>query len=245
VFERAALLLRATTRLKVATGIVSIWAATPAEVAAGTKELSDEFPGRFVLGLGVSHGPIVDREEAGRYSKPFTRMVEYLDELDALPDAVPKDERIIAANHPRMLGLAAERSLGSHTYLVPPSHTREARELLGAGPILAPEQSVVLEQDPERARTIARDHLNSPYMGLPNYTRNWIKHGLGEDDLLDRGSDRLIDTVVAWGGPETIAERVGAHHEAGADHVALQVLSDDRTRLFRDEWRELAGALIR
>jgi probable F420-dependent oxidoreductase len=244
VFARAAALLRATKRLKVATGIVSIWTATPEEVSAESNALEQEFPGRFVLGLGVSHGPIVDREEAGRYRKPLTRMTEYLDELDRLPDGVPADRRILAANHPKMLRVAAERSLGSHTYLVPPEHTRWAREQLGQGPILAPEQGVVLIEDPEQARAAARDHLTNPYIGLPNYTKNWLAFaGADEDDLRDGGTDRLVDAIVAWGGIDRVVERIRAHHEAGADHVCIQVLNGDRTRLFRDEWRALAEAL--
>jgi probable F420-dependent oxidoreductase len=242
VFVRAATLLRATKQLKVATGIVSIWTATPKQVSAEHKALSASFPGRFVLGLGVSHGPIVDKEEEGRYQKPLTKMQEYLDDLDAI-ESVPKDERILAANHPRMLGVAAERSLGSHTYLVPPEHTREARGLLGTGPVLAPEQGVVFLSDPAKARAAAREHLNSPYMTLPNYTRNWIKYGLSEDDLRDGGSDGLVDEIVAWGGVDQAVARVRAHQEAGADHVCIQVLNGDRTKLFRDEWRRLADAL--
>jgi probable F420-dependent oxidoreductase len=244
IFERAGVILAATTRLKVATAIVSIWSATPTEVAAGHEALAQAFPGRFVLGLGISHAPIVDREEAGRYTKPFTRMGEYLDELDALPNAVPRDERLIAAIYPKMLALSAERTLGTHPYLVPPEHSREAREILGPTALLAPEQSVVLESDPERARAFARHHLNNPYMGLPNYTRNWLKYGLDESDLLDGGSDRLVDSIVAWGGIEQLVDRVGAHHAAGADHVCLQVLQEDRARIFRDEWRMLAEALL-
>jgi probable F420-dependent oxidoreductase len=243
IFERAAALLAATERLVVATGIISIWSLTAAEMKAARQTLEVAYPGRFLLGLGVSHGPIVDRAEAGRYRKPVTKMLGYLDELDAGDDAVPVDARILAANHPRMLGVSAERALGSHPYLVPPRHTAWARELVGEGPILAPEQSVILETDPARARELGRRHLNQPYITLPNYTSNWLKQGLTEDDLLNGGSDRLVDAIVGWGSPEQVAARVGEHLDAGADHVCLQVLQDDRTALRLEEWRQLAAVL--
>ena len=242
VFERAGALLGATSRLVIATGIVSIWNTPPEEVAAAHAWLTDAFPDRFLLGLGISHGPLVDRDDPGRYRKPLTKMREYLDALDGRADAVPKDERIIAALHPKMLALAAERSLGTHPYLVPPAHTEQARAVLGAGPVLAPEQSVVIETDAERARGLAREHLET-YLGLPNYTKNWLHHGLDESDLLDGGSDRLVDSIVAWGTAEQVAERVRAQQSAGADHVCLQLVGGDRTQLYRDEWRALAAAL--
>jgi probable F420-dependent oxidoreductase len=240
IFERAGALLGATSRLVVATGI--IWNTTPEEVAAAHAWLTDAFPGRFLLGLGISHGPLVDRDDPGRYRKPLTKMREYLDALDGRADAVPKDDRIIAALHPKMLALARERSLGTHPYLVPPAHTEQARAILGSGPILAPEQSVILDADAERARSLARQHLTT-YLGLPNYTKNWLYHGLDESDLLDGGSDRLVDSIVAWGTVEQAAERVRSHQKAGADHVCLQLVGGERTQLYRDEWRALAAAL--
>jgi probable F420-dependent oxidoreductase len=241
VFERAAALLAATESLVIATGIVSIWSAPATELAAARAALEAAYPGRFLLGIGISHAPIVDRAEPGRYRKPVSTMLAYLDELDAA--GMRPSERILAALHPRMLGVAAERAVGAHPYLVSPRHTRWARERLGTGPVLAPEQSVVLESDPVKARGIARQHLNSPYITLPNYTRSWFQHGLEEADLRDGGSDRLMDTIVAWGDVGQVVSRVRAHHEAGADHVCLQVLDGDRTRLQREAWRALAAAL--
>jgi probable F420-dependent oxidoreductase len=242
VFERAAALLGATTHLVVATGIVSVWNTPPEEAAAAHAWLTDAFPHRFLLGLGISHGPLVDRDDPGRYRKPLTKMRAYLDALDDGADAVPAGERIVAALHPKMLALAAERTLGTHPYLVPPAHTQVARGILGTGPVLAPEQSVILETDATRARELARQHL-ATYMGLPNYTKNWLHHGLGESDLAGGGSDRLVDSIVAWGTAEHAAERVRTHRGAGADHVCLQVVGGDRTALYRDEWRALAAAL--
>ena len=243
IFERAGALLGATTSLIVATGIVSVWSTTPEEATAAHAWLTDAYPGRFLLGLGISHGPLVDRDDPGRYRKPLTKMREYLDALDGRADAVPKDERIIAALHSKMLALAGDRSLGTHPYLVPPAHTEVARNILGTGPVIAPEQSVVLDTDAERARSLAREHLET-YMGLPNYTTNWLHHGLDERDLLDGGSDRLVDSIVAWGTVEQAAERVQAHRAAGADHVCLQVVGTERAKLYREEWRALAAALL-
>jgi probable F420-dependent oxidoreductase len=241
VFERALDLLDATDRLVVATGIVSIWTVTPADAAAGFQRVAERHPGRFLLGLGVSHAPFVDAEEPGRYRRPVALMERYFDELDAQPDPVPQAERAVAALGPRMLELARRRSAGSHPYLVSPEHTRYARELLGPDALLAPEQPVVLERDAAHARAVAREHLTTPYLGLPNYRNNWLRQGLTEDDLAGAGSDRLVDEVVAWGDAEAVAARVREHHAAGADHVCVQVLP--RGTVLRDEWRELAAAL--
>jgi probable F420-dependent oxidoreductase len=235
-------LLDATTRTVVATGILNVWMHEPADVAAGHAHLTSAHPGRFLLGLGVSHAPAVERTDQ-EYRRPFTKMVEYLDALDAAVPAVPHDEQVLAALGPRMLELAAQRTAGAHPYFVPPEHTAVAREVLGAGPLLATEQMVVLERDPASARAVAREHA-SRYLVLPNYTNNLRKLGFGDDDFAAPGSDRLIDAIVAWGDAEAIVERVRAHHDAGADHVCVQVLVADPAAFPREEWRTLAPALL-
>lgn len=241
-FERARDLLDATRRIVVAPGIASIWTHTAADAAAAHHALTQAHPGRFLLGLGVSHAHLVDREEPGRYSRPLTKMREYLDSLDAAPTPVPIEQRILAALGPRMLELARNRSAGAHPYLGTVEHTRRAREVLGPGPLLAPELAVVLETDPSRARAIAREHLTF-YLQAPNYTNNWLKLGFTLDDLAAGGSDRLVDEVVAWGATDAIRERITEHHRAGADHVCLQVLTPAAAELPIGGWRTLAAAL--
>ncbi|HKF18949.1 MAG TPA: LLM class F420-dependent oxidoreductase [Candidatus Dormibacteraeota bacterium] len=242
IFERARDLLDATRRVVVAPGIASIWTHTAADAAAAHHALTKAHPGRFLLGLGVSHAHLVDREEPGRYSRPLTRMREYLDRLDAAPTPVPVGERILAALGPRMLELARDRSAGAHPYLGTVEHTRRAREVLGSGPLLAPELAVVLETDRSQARSTARQHLTF-YLRAPNYTNNWLKLGFTPDDLAGGGSDRLVDEVMAWGSTDAIRERIAQHHEAGADHVCLQVVTPRTSDLPLDEWRTLAAAL--
>lgn len=239
-FELARDLLDATSRISVATGIASIWMHPAGEVAAAHHALTLDYPNRFVLGLGVSHAHLVNRHQPDRYERPFDHMRAYLDALDAAPTPVPAAERVLAALGPRMLELARERSAGAHPYLVTVDHTRRAREILGAGPVLAPEQAVVLETHPDRARAIAREHL-SIYLQAPNYTNSWLRLGFTPDDFTNGGSDRLVDALVAWGGIDTIRERVAQHLLAGADHVCLQVLTADRTAMPRSEWEALAA----
>jgi probable F420-dependent oxidoreductase len=240
LFELVRDVLDATNRLVVATGIASIWVHPAAEVAATHHALTLAHPHRFLLGLGVSHARIVDRDEPGRYSRPVERMSAYLDALDAAPSPVPVGERVLAALGPRMLAMARERTAGSHPYLVTPEHTRQAREALGPDRILAPEQAVVLSSDPVEARRIARQHL-AMYLQAPNYTNNWLRLGFSQDDLAEGGSDRLVDALVAWGSVDAIRERVDAHLLAGADHVCLQALTGDPQTLPRAEWRTLAA----
>lgn len=234
-------ILGATRTLTVATGILSIWLHSAAETAAMHARITAAFPGRFLLGIGVSHAPLVAR--AGQtYDKPLSAMKAYLDELDAAPVPVPRSQRVIAALAPRMLALAKDRSRGSHPYLVTPEHTRYARSVLGPDALLAPEQMVVLETDPERARTVARDKLEL-YFGLPNYVANLMRTGFLPEDVEHGGSDRLVDAIVAWGTPESIAARVVEHRAAGADHVCVQVLPVDGESIPRTAWRTLAPAL--
>jgi probable F420-dependent oxidoreductase len=183
---------------------------------------------------------MVDRMEGARYGKPLSKMRSYLDALDAQPAPVPPSERVLAALGPKMLDLARERAAGAHPYFVPVAHTRFARERLGPGPLLAPEQGVVLDDDPAAAKAKAREHV-ARYLQLPNYTNNLLRHGLTEDDLRDGGSDRLLDAIVVTGGVEAVAERIREHRDAGADHVCLQVLGAGLLPLA--EWRALAEGL--
>ena len=243
----SALLLSASERIVVATGIASMWARGPLAMSQAHKTITEAHPDRFLLGIGVSHQPAVEGFHRADYSKPYSKMVAYLDAMDrALYLATPpttEPRRVLAALGPRMLELAAERADGAHPYFVPVEHTAFAREHLGPDSWLCPEQAVVLETDPGRARTLARK-ATSMYLGLPNYTNNLRRFGFGDDDFADGGSDRLVDAIVAWGDTDAIAARVAAHHEAGADHVALQVLGEGPGYLPLREWRELAPALL-
>jgi probable F420-dependent oxidoreductase len=243
VFESASALLGATSRVVVATGILNLWMHPPGEVAAGHARLASDHPGRFLLGVGVSHALLVDAAQPGRYARPLAVTRRYLDELDAASPPVPVGERALAALGPGMLALARDRTRGAHPYLVSPEHTRVAREVLGDGPLLAPEQSAVLETDPARAREVARQHL-AIYLGLPNYVNNLRRLGFGADDVAPPGSDRLVDGVVAWGDLDAVARRVREHRDAGADHVCIQVLTTDLRVAPRAAWRELGPALV-
>jgi probable F420-dependent oxidoreductase len=235
-------LLRATTRIIAATGILNIWMHDPDEVAQRRASWSPDWQRRFLLGLGVSHAPLIDHEHPGRYVKPFAKMVDYLDRLDRAAAPFPADARVLAALRPRMLGLARDRAAGAHPYFVPPEHVARAREILGSGPMIGVELAVVLDRNPSSARATARRHT-ATYVGLPNYTNNLRELGFSDDDFADRGSDRLVDAIVAWGDVDTIARRVSAMRDAGADHVCVQVIraDDDVPRV---DWRELAPALV-
>lgn len=238
---RFATLLGATERAVVASGIVSIWHGAAPEVAGAVAQLEADHPGRFLLGLGASHAPNVERIGV-RYERPYSRMVAYLDELDAQGPAVAPDRRVLAALGPRMLELAAARSAGAHPYFVPVEHVGRAREILGPDPLLAPEIAVVLDEDPSSARAKARSHT-ARYLEAPNYTRNLRSFGFGDEDFAAAGSDRLIDAIVAWGTVETVARRVQAFLDAGADHVAVQVVADHSGFPF-GPYRALAPALV-
>ncbi len=243
---QAGLLLAKTSRIVVATGIANIYGRDPFAMACGQKTLSEAYPNRFLLGLGVSHIPLVERLRGHTYTKPLAKMSSYLDAMDQAPyDSVapPSTSRVLAALGPKMLELASKRADGAHPYNVPPEHTVEARRVLGAGPVLCPEQAVVLEADPAKARQIARNFL-AIYLTLPNYTNNFLRYGYTEDDCKNGGSDRLVDGIVAWGHMDAIRQRIAAHQAAGADHVCLQVLTADPKSLPLREWREFAGALI-
>ncbi|MGW0927523.1 LLM class F420-dependent oxidoreductase [Streptomyces sp. NPDC002644] len=230
-------LLAASSRIAVATGILSIWQHDAAMVAEQTAAVEDRHPGRFLLGLGVSHAPL-----AKDYRKPYSAMVAYLDALDAASAPVPRECRALAALGPRMLRLAAERSAGAHPYLVDAQFVARARETLGEGPLLAPEVKVVLSSDPAEARRVARGTVEM-YTRLPNYTDNWLRMGFEEADFAGGGSDRLIDSVVVWGDDATVRARLDEFHDAGADHVAVQVLDGSPDRHPREGWRRLAELL--
>jgi probable F420-dependent oxidoreductase len=242
LMDVAAGLLDATRAATIATGILSIWVQDAQRTAGEQEELRARHPGRFLLGLGISHPELVGDEARALLARPRTAMIRYLDELDAAATHDLSGERVLAALRPRMLELARERALGSHPYFVPPAHTAAAREALGPDALLAPEQAIVLETDPSRAREIARAHMEV-YLGLPNYTGNLLAHGFTEDDLAGGGSDRLVDGVVAWGDEVAVIARVREHVDAGADHVAVQVLSGRRGEVPLPEWRRIAEAL--
>jgi probable F420-dependent oxidoreductase len=232
-------LLGATTRVAVASGIVSMWTGAPADVGPAMADLEARFPGRFLLGIGASHSAAVSD-----YSRPYSHMVAYLDALDALPTPVPVERRVLAALGNRMLELAAQRAAGAHPYFVPVEHTARARSILGPAPLLAPEVAVVLETDPATARALARDYARL-YLGLPNYTQNLRTFGFGDGDIDGGGSDRLIDAVIPWGDAASIADRIRQHHDAGADHVCIQVISaTGRDGFPLAEYRQLAGVLF-
>lgn len=230
-------LLDATTTLQVATGIVNIWRDPPEEVATAFHRVHDRHGDRLLLGLGVGH-PEATGE---RYAHPHGAMVEYLDALDAA--GVPADARVLAALGPRVLRLSAERSAGAHPYLVTPEHTRRAREILGAGPLLVPDHKVVLRTDPVGARTIGRSAL-ARYLGMVNYRNSLASLGFGDDDLANGGSDRLVDELYAWGEPASIVARLREHLDAGADQVAVNPITgpdDDPLEVFAsiaDAWNE-------
>jgi probable F420-dependent oxidoreductase len=247
-FTHSALLLAGTERLIVATGIANVWARDAMAMASAQKTLAEAFPDRFLLGMGVSHAPLVAGMRGHDYRKPLTFLRAYLDAMDAAPfmatGPAEPPPRVLASLHPKSLALARERAWGSHPYFVPPEHTAKAREILGPGKLLAPEQMVCFATDASTARAIARQHMQT-YLGLPNYVRNLHALGFTDRDVADGGSDRLVDAIVAWGGIDAVATRVKAHHDAGADHVCIQVLRANPAELPREEWREIAAALLR
>ncbi len=243
---QAGLLLSASSRMVIATGITNIYGRDPVTAAAGQKTLSEAYPDRFVLGLGVSHIPLVESLRGHAYEKPVAKMSAYLDAMDKAPynSVAPASMyRVLAALGPKMLELSGKRTNGAHTYNVTPEHTATAREILGAGPWLCVEQAVVLEADAAKARQIARAFLGF-YLTLPNYTNNFLRLGFTEDDSKNGGSDRLIDAIIAWGTLDAVRKRIDAHLAAGADHVCIQALPADPKSMPLREWRELAGALI-
>ena len=244
-FATGGFLLAATERIPVATGIANVWARDALTMAGGAKTLEEAYPGRFMLGLGISHA-----EQVGPlgfdYAKPVATMHAYIERMENAayfgpepPSPVPL---ILAALRPKMLELARDASKGAHPYFVPVEHTRRAREILGDGPLLAPEQTVVLEPDETKARSIARE-FTPFYLSKANYAKNLLWCGYSEEDVAGAGSDRLVDDVVAWGDVDAIAARVKAHLDVGADHVCVQVLHGG-DGFPTAQLRELAPALL-
>jgi probable F420-dependent oxidoreductase len=245
IFAHLSLLLSSTDRITVGSGIANVTARHPEAMAGGARTLADAFGERVVLGVGIGHQSTAGRR-GQEWADPVRRMEAYLDAMDVARMGPPPDipvRRLLAALGPRMLGVAAERALGAHTYFVPIEHTVYARSLLGPEPVLAVEQTAIVSADPAAARGIARSWA-AHYLELPNYANNWRRLGYG-DDLDDGGSDRLIDAAIAWGDVSSIADRVREHLDAGADHVCVQVISGRDDDVCLPALRELAAALLR
>lgn len=242
LFDAVGELLAATDRTIIATGILNLWMHEPADAAAAHASLTAAHGDRFLMGIGVSHAPLVDANEAGRYRRPLAAMESFLDGLDRAEPPVPAASRVLAALGPKMQRTAKERSRGVHPYLVPPEHTRRTREALGDGPLVLPEQTAILCGTREEARAIGTDWLRA-YLSLPNYANNLLRSGFSSEDV-ESVSDRLFDALIAWGDEEAIRSRVDEHRAAGADHVCVQVLTADQNAFPRDEWRRLAPALF-
>jgi probable F420-dependent oxidoreductase len=243
-FSHAGILLGATSTLTVATGIANIYARDAFGMASGANTLAEAYGDRFVLGMGVSHIPLV-QHRGHDYGKPIAAMREYLDAMEAAEYLPPPPARpvpvVLAALRPKMLELARERTDGAHPYFVPVEHTARAREALGPDKLLAPELMVLLETDPDRAREIAR-RTTSMYLSLPNYVNNLRTFGYTDADLADGGSDRLVDDIVAWGTPDDVRARIEAHRAAGADHVPIQPLGKLTRQL--EQLRTLAPVVL-
>ncbi len=247
-FTNAALLLAATEKLVVATGIANIYGRDAVTGNAAGRTLHDAYPGRLVVGWGVSHVPIVERMRGHDYAKPLSTMREYLQALDEAPyfaagaDSAPP--RVLAALRPKMIELSGALADGAHPYLVTPEHTRRTREILGPAPILCVEQAVALTSDRDEFMKRAHWHLEI-YTGLPNYRGSWETQGFSEEDFVRGGSQRLKEAMVAWGDAEQIAARVHEHIAAGADHVMIQALGANGFELPVEQWRALAPTLTR
>ncbi len=250
-FLLATMLLDATPRIVLATGIANIYARDAMTTANVMRTLEEAHPGRFLMGLGVSHHTLVNWVRKHDYSKPLSYMRDYLDFMDAsmwraaIGSSELPNNAVLAALGPKMLELAATRTAGAHPYFTTPEHTAQAREIMGPDSLLAPEQMAVLDTNPESARATARANM-AVYLPLPNYANNLKRLGFTDDDFADGGSDRLVDAIVVWGDEEAIADRVAEHHAAGADHVCVQILSAHRadTDSVREGWRRLAPALV-
>ncbi|CAO5165389.1 putative F420-dependent oxidoreductase, MSMEG_4141 family [Frankia sp. AiPs1] len=243
VLDAVGALLAATKRTTVATGILNLWMHDPADIAAGYAALTAQHGERFLMGIGVSHAAAIDATEAGRYRRPLAAMTAFLDELDKADTPVPRDARVLAALGPKMLDLAGSRARGAHPYLVTPEHTALARERLGPGPLVLPEQTVILTTDADEARGIGRGWL-AGYLKMPNYANNLRRLGFTDEEMSGVMSDRLLDAVIAWGDEDAVRRRVEEHQAAGADHVCLQVLLADQQDVPREQWRRLAAALL-
>ena len=249
-FVAAARLLEGTSTIKIATGIANIYARDPMTMANTLRTIDEAHPGRFLLGLGVSHHHLVEYIRKHDYSKPLSYMREYLERMGKArfmahgPQELP--EIVLAALGPKMLELSATATAGAHPYFVPPEHTAVARDTMGPDAALYPEQMAILDTNADSARALARKNM-AIYLGLPNYANNLLRLGFTQADI-DGGpdggpSDKLVDAIVAWGTEDDVKARVDAHFDAGADHVCVQVLADDPPAAF-DGWRRLAPALL-
>jgi probable F420-dependent oxidoreductase len=239
-FSSASFLLSSTEKMVVATGIANIYARDAMTMAAGRNTLAEQSGGRFLLGIGVSHQPMVEGLRGHTYSKPLTYMTQYLEAMSAAMYVAPQPAEpaptVIGALHPKMLKLAADKTTGAHPYLVPPEHTAFARETMGKGPWICTEQKIVLEKDASKARAAARASI-AMYLELPNYRRSLKRFGITDDDFAAGGSDKLVDTVVAWGNEKALDERIRAHFDAGADHVCIQPIHPEGVPA--PDWRVL------
>ena len=245
LFESLGNVLSATSKVTIATGILNVWMHTPEVAASEHAALQAAHGGRFLCGLGIGHRPFIDMVIApGTYQNPVETMASYFDELDAAEVPIAKSDRLLAALGPKMLELARTRTAGTHPYLVTPELTAKARAGIGPDGLVASEQGVVLDTNPTTARATARLHLKT-YLALPNYSNNWKRQGFTDDDIAEGGSDRLVDALVVWGDEATIADRLQLHRDAGADHVCIQVLTDDPAGFPIEQWRALAPALIK
>jgi probable F420-dependent oxidoreductase len=234
-------LLSATNDIVVATGILNLWMNEPADVAASYASLTAAHGDRFLMGIGVSHAPLIDATEPGRYRKPLAATAAFLDALDGAQPPVPVGARVLAALGPKMLELSANRSRGAHPYLTSPEHTHYARGLLGDGPLILPEQTAILTEDTDEARAIGKSWLKR-YLAMPNYANSMLRLGFPPDDV-SSVSDKLFDAIVVWGDEAAVIGRVNEHLSAGADHVCVQVLTAELNEYPRDQWRRIAAAL--
>jgi len=228
-FVHLAYLASKTSSLVLATGIANIWARDAVTMAAAQKTLVELSGNRFLLGLGVSHAPLVEGVRGHRYHRPLSYMRDYLDKMAAAiydsPAPAEKPPMVLAALRQKMLTLARDKADGAHPYFVPPAHTRRARAILGPRKLLAPAQAVILEADPAKARVAAREYMKTYVPRLPNYRNNLVELGYTEADFANGCSDRLVDDIVAWGDVATIKARIQAHYDAGADHVCILPLA--------------------
>jgi len=246
VFAASAIILAATNRITVATGIANIWARDATAMMNGGRALAEAWPSRFVLGIGVSHaGAVQDRGH--RYERPLAAMRAYLDQMAKAPYRAPQPNPplpiVLGALGPKMLQLAREQTAGAHPYFVPVEHTRQARGILGPDRLLAPEQAVVFAKTREAARGPGDVYMRT-YLALPNYRQNLVRLGWSDEELTPPGTDRLFDAIVAWGDDEEIARKLRRHRDAGADQVAVSVLTPTPERAPTAELRRLAPLLL-
>ena len=230
-FAHAAYMLSRTDKLILATGIANIWARDAMTMSSAANTVAELSDGRFILGIGVSHQPLVAALRGHNYDKPYTYMKEYLGKMKSALYMAPKPKEpvpvVLAALHPKMLKLSAEQADGTHTYFVPPEHTAKARATIGPKAWLCAAQAVILETDATKARAGARSYMKTYVPRLPNYTNNLRELGYGDSDFADGCSDQLVDAIVAWGSESKIRERIDAHLKAGASHVCILPLRAD------------------